>query len=121
MNNITISINLDTGAVDVDNHSAIGNVSSNKSEVKPETNVFKCRNIMLAYKILDAGFLENLVAVEYDEKMKRNLYVFTDTPDVHDVYMKFFENSKAEKQKRYQERMAKKAENQIEEGAAQHE
>lgn len=121
MGKVTISIDLDNGNVKVDNPSATGNVSNNKSEVKPEANVFRCRNIMLAYKILDAGFLESLVAVEYDEKMKRNLYVFADTPDVHDVYMKFFENSKLEKHKRYQERMAAKNSKQVEEGATNNE
>lgn len=121
MGKVTITIDLDNGTVNVDNPSAMGNVSSDKAEVKSEANVFKCRNIVLAYKILDAGLLESLVAVEYDKKLKRNLYVFTDTPDVHDVYMKFFEDSKAEKKKRYQEYMAAKNSKQAEEGATNNE
>lgn len=118
---ITISMDLDTGTVDVSNPSANGSATSNKFDTKPEADTFTVESKYLLYKLADAGLLESLAAVEYSPKLKRNVWRFQNTDFVKEVCAKFFAEVKAEKQKRYQERMAKKVENQIEEGAAQHE
>ena len=65
MNNITISINLDTGAVDVSKPTATGNVTNNKVE----TETFTVESKYLLYKLSDAGLLESLVSVERSDKL----------------------------------------------------
>lgn len=112
MNNIMISINLDTGAVDVNNPSATGN-----TEAKP--NVFRAESKYLALKILDAGLIDSLCGVEYDEKSKRKVFVFDNNQDVKDVYLKWFQDRKIEKQHEYEARKTKRSAMHTEEGTAQ--
>ena len=121
MNNITISINLDTGAVDVNNPSAIGRTTNNKVEDKSDEKTCVVFSRYLLYKLADAGLLESLVAVEFSDRLKRNVWRFQNTEFVKEVCAKFFAEVKAEKQKHYQERMAAKNSKQVEEGATNNE
>lgn len=118
---VTISVDLDNGAVDVNNPSVTGSTTNNKVEDKSDEKTCVVFSRYLLYKLADAGLLESLVAVEFSDRLKRNVWRFQNTEFVKEVCAKFFAEVKAEKQKHYQERMAKKSENQTEEGAAQHE
>ena len=108
---ITIAIDLDSGTVDVSNPSATGNVSnSNKAEAKSNEETCVILSKYCLYRLADAGLLESLVAVEYSNKLKHNVWRFIKSKDVVEVFDKYVAERRTEKQDEYKKRMAKEKE-----------
>jgi hypothetical protein len=106
MKNINISISFDG------NEPIVNSVTTNvpSGSKAPEAGVFTATSEILTYKLLDMGYLKYLLSVGTDEKTKRKTYTFEDNDETKEVYEKFFADIKADRQKRYQERTAKKKE-----------